>query len=69
MLPELSLFHGSNLAFENLNTSSLSLLGFVWNEGEGAEVEGNRVELAENKLILSSFYSTLPLSPSIQTDH
>ena len=50
MMPELSLFHGSNLAFENLNTSSLSLslslslLGPVWNEGEGAGVEGSRVE-------------------------
>ena len=27
------------------------------------------VELAENRLILGQFYSTLALSPSIQTDH
>ena len=35
-------------------------------EGEGGRVEGNRIELAKNKLILYKIYSTLllPLSQS-----
>ena len=32
-------------------------------------VEGSKVELAENRLILGQFYSTLLNSPSIQTNH
>lgn len=63
MLPELSLFQGSNLAFENQNTSSLSLLlGPVWIEGKETGVEGSGVELAENKLILGQLYCTFPQS-------
>ena len=37
--------------------------------GEGGGVEGSRVKLAENRLILGQLYYTPPLSPSIQTDH
>ena len=38
------------------------LLGLVWIEGGG--VEGSRVELGENRLILSQFHSiVLPLLP------
>ena len=37
------------------------LLGLVWIEGGGG-VEGSRVELDENRLILSQFHS-------MQTDH
>ena len=37
-------------------------------EGERERVEGSRVELAENKLILSQIYSTpIPLPQSKQT--
>ena len=41
------------------------LLGLVWIEGEGGGgVEGSRVELDENRLILSQFHSiVLPLLP------
>ena len=42
----------------------------IWIEGggrggEGEGLEENRVELAENKLILDQFYSTLLYSPSL----
>ena len=36
--------------------------------GETRGVEGSRVELAKNRLILGQIYSIAP-SPSIQTDH
>ena len=40
------------------------LLGLVWIEGGGVCVEGSRVELDENRLILSQFHSiVLPLLP------
>ena len=32
-------------------------------------MEGGKVELTENRLILGQFYSTPPPSPSIQIDH
>ena len=33
------------------------ILGLVWIEGEG--VEGSRIELTKNRLILCQFYTTL----------
>ena len=36
---------------------------------EGQGVEGSGVELARNRLISYQIYSTLPISPSIQTGH
>ena len=43
--------------------------GPIWIEGERGRVEGSRIELARNILILGQFHYTLPPSPSIQTDH
>ena len=37
--------------------------------GEGGGVEGSRVELAENRLILGQLYYIPPPFPSIQMDH
>ena len=47
-------------------TSSKGLFGL---RGEGGGVEGSKVELVENRLILDQFYFTLPHFPSIQTDY
>ena len=44
------------------------LLG-LRDEGGGGESGSSKVELAENKLILSQFYFTLFPFPSIQMDH
>ena len=44
------------------------LLG-LRDEGGGGESGSGKVELAENKLILSQFYFTLFPFPSIQMDH
>ena len=49
---------------------SIQSLGPVGLRGEGGGVEGSKVELAENRLILSQIYSTLfplPLPQSKQT--
>jgi len=53
-----------------LEGDSLSITrGLFGLRGERGGVKGSKVELTENRLILSSIYSTSPSSPSIQTDH
>ena len=58
----------------NTQNFLVNMLGPVWMEGGRREVEGSRVELAENRPILGQIYFTLlystpPPPPSIQTDH
>ena len=48
---------------ETLKNILVNMLGPVWMEGGRREVEGSRVELAENRLILGQIYSTLFYSP------
>ena len=50
---------------------SLQKLGIVKLRAhlDGRGKEGSKVELAENRLILSQIYSTPPPSPSIQIDY
>ena len=55
-----------NQNFSNIFHFPKDLLGL---RDEGGGVEGSRIELVENKLILGQLSSTPPPSASIQTDH